>query len=105
MFEDFVQANLVEGGSGGRGETAHPADNGVDAANFTADDFDELGVLLFLEEQIDEGLASNEGILNLVGHAGGESANAGQAMKLPDALFDFAGWGEIMQHEHNAGVL
>jgi hypothetical protein len=105
MFEGFMQANLGEGGSGGRSEVAHPADNGVNAAHFAADDFDEFGVLMLFEEQIHEGPASDEGILNFVGHAGGEGADAGQTIKLLDVLFDLAGGGEVMQNEHDAGVL
>ena len=82
-----------------------PADNGVNAAHFAADDFDEFGVLVLFEEQVNEGLAGDEGILDFVGHAGGESADAGQAIELLDVLFDLAGGGEVMEHEHDAGVL
>ena len=105
VFEDFMQADLAEGGPGGPGEAAHPADNGINAVHFAADDLDQFGVLMFLEEQVDEGLAGDEGILDFVGHAGGEGADAGQAIELLDVLLDLAGGGEVVEDEHDAGVL
>ena len=88
-----MQADLAEGRSGRAGELAHPADNGVNAAHFAADDFDEFGVLVLLEEQVNEGLAGDEGILDFMGHAGGEGADAGEAIELLDVLFELAGRG------------
>ena len=105
VFEDFVEADLAEGRPGRAGELEHPADDGVNAANLAADNVHQFGVLVLLQQQFNEGLAGDEGILDFVGHGGGEGAHAGQPIELRKPFFDLPGGGQVVQHHHHARIL
>ena len=70
-----------------------------------APDHDAEIATTLLEEQIDEGLARDEGILDFMGHAGGESADTGQAIELLDVLLNLPDGGQVVEHEHDSGIL
>ena len=78
---------------------------GIDAAHLTAHHFHEFGVLMLLEQQINEGFAGDEGIFDLMGHAGGQGADIGQPIELLEAPFELPGRGQVLEHERNARIL
>ena len=97
-----MQADFAEHRLGRAGELEHPGDQGINAAHFVAHHVHEFGVLVFLQQQINEGPAGDEGILDLVGHAGGQRADIGQPIKLRDVLVELPRRGQVVEHDRDA---
>ena len=71
VFEDVVKLNARAGGRRGAAELQELSHDVVHAAHFASDDLGEFGVLVFLEQQINERFHGHERVLDLVRHAGG----------------------------------
>ena len=82
-FEHFVYAEAGEFALRWRGKLQHAADNGTDSAHFRSHDPSQLGILVPLQQQIDEGFHRYERILYLVGTGSGQSSQGGQAIQVP----------------------
>ena len=103
LIKHLMEMNDAERRPGWTAKAQHLAHDRIDTLHLTSDDVGQGGILILGDEQFDECLDGDEGVLHLVRHAGGERADAGEAIHLPEILFQMTGRSDVVQRYDNAG--
>ena len=96
LVQDEMEADARELRFGRAGEFAHLAEQRVNAAHFKADDFRQVRLLVLFQQEVHEGFDGDEGVLHLVGHAGGKGADAVQPVQPAHAGLPLDGRGNVV---------
>ncbi len=104
--EHLVQPDRLEGGVDGTGEVEQSVDDRINTFDLSGDERAgrgaEVGVVERPGEELDEGLDSDQGVFDFVCHAGGEGADAREAVGAAGALLETSLRGDVVQRRDGA---
>lgn len=101
IFHDGVQPDKFQDQPGRAGHAQDPRDNGIDALDFAEDQCGHFIVAISFERQFREGLDRDERVLYLVGRAGRERAQAGQAVEMPQTGLHALEEGGVLKNQQH----